>query len=73
MNYKKIAKIFVTLGVVYWILLMCSALTGCKITEPCEGCESCKGYIDEYNISLDPMDKEQWYEREEFLRQFENH
>tara|TARA_R100001129_G_scaffold161163_1_gene126006 strand:+ start:128 stop:379 length:252 start_codon:yes stop_codon:yes gene_type:complete len=83
MNWKKIAKILIALGLFYWILLIAASLTGCKTNKDCSSCSSCNTcYIQEKSlqpeftpyettISLDPMDKSQWHEREEFLRHFE--
>ena len=75
MNWKKIAKILIALGLFYWVLVIAASLTGCKTNEDCSSCSSCNTcYIQdpyETTISLDPMDRRQWVEREEFLRQFE--
>ncbi len=80
---KKIGKILISVGVVYWCLLIIAGLTGCKITKDCSSCSNCdtcyiqeKSLQPEFNplettISLDPRDRSQWHEREEFLRHFE--
>ena len=71
---KKIGKILISVGVVYWCLLIIAGLTGCKITKDCSSCSNCDTcYINplETTISLDPRDRSQWHEREEFLRHFE--
>ena len=75
MNWKKIAKIFIALGLFYWVLLIAASLTGCKTTKDCSNCSGCSAQQEsnpfETTISLDPMDKKQYWEREEFLRHFE--
>ena len=65
------------------IALTAVFLFGCKTNESCSFCSSCntldvqkKSLAPEFDplettISLDPMDRDQWFEREEFLRQFE--
>tara|TARA_R100000234_G_scaffold184_2_gene131 strand:+ start:684 stop:917 length:234 start_codon:yes stop_codon:yes gene_type:complete len=73
-TFKWVSKFFITLGVIYWVCLVTAALTGCKTTKDCSSCSNCDTcYINplETTISLDPMDRSQWHEREEFLRHFE--
>lgn len=53
--FKWLSKFFITVGVIYWVCLITAALTGCKT----------------YDINLDSMDRDNWHEREEFLRYFE--
>ena len=76
---KKVAKLLLVLGIAYWVLLIFASLTGCTTVK--KSCDFCKSYeqqqkvlhIDELTISLDPLDKEYTFEREEFLQQFENY
>ena len=76
-TFKWVTRFFITLGVVYWATLIIAATTGCATTKSTSyedidrrlqalGMESKK-----YTLSLDPMDRTQYYEREDFLRQFE--
>ena len=65
--YKWLSKFFITLGVIYLVCLITAALTGCKTYDTT---------LEQHNpfettINLDSMDREDWHEREEFLRYFE--
>ena len=81
-TFKLVSKFFITLGVIYWVCLILAATTGCKTeinpyaTEDerlIELWKESRKYKDpnETTINLDPMDKTQWHEREEFLRHFD--
>jgi hypothetical protein len=74
-TFKLVSKFFITLGVIYWVCLVTAALTGCKTNKDCSSCSNCNTcYIQdplETTINLDPMDRTQWHEREEFLRHFD--
>ena len=76
-TFKWVTRFFITLCVVYWATLIIAATTGCATTKA-------TGYEDidrrlqalgveskKYTLSLDPMDRTQYHERENFLRQFE--
>ena len=76
-TFKWVTRFFITLGIAYWACLILAATTGCATTEvnPYEdidrrlqalGVESKK-----YTLSLDPMDRTQYHEREEFLQRFD--
>ena len=76
-TFKLVSKFFITLGVIYWVCLILAATTGCTTTEvnPYEDIDRRLQALDmeskKYTLSLDPMDKTQWHEREEFLRHFD--
>jgi hypothetical protein len=76
-TFKWVTRFFITLGIVYWAILIVAATTGCATTKA-------TGYEDidrrlqaldieskKYTLSLDPMDRTQYHEREEFLQIFE--
>ena len=72
-TFKLVSKFFITLGVIYWVCLIFAA-TGCQEYE--YDIKNKFHKTPDYNpnettINLDPMDKTQWHEREEFLRHFE--
>ena len=85
-TFKLVSKFFITLALIYWGAILLSVLTGCKtmqssvinLKEPISTggswiMERKDFKVSERNttINLDPMDKTQWHEREEFLRHFE--
>ena len=72
-TFKWLSKFFITLGVIYWVCLILAA-TGCQTYEYDIKNKSHKTFHynpNETTISLDPMDKTQWHEREQFLRQLD--
>jgi hypothetical protein len=85
-TYKWLTRFFITLGIIYWAILIVAATTGCQTYEydvknkfhkmpDYEDIDKRLQALDmeskKYTLSLDPMDKTQWHERQEFLRQFE--
>jgi len=66
--FKWLSKFFITVGVIYWVCLITAALTGCKTYDTTL---EHKHNPFETTINLDSMDREDWHEREEFLRYFE--
>ena len=69
-TFKWLSKFFITLGIVYWAILIVAATTGCNTLEVQR--KSLQPEFDEeYTLSLDPMDKTQWHEREQFLQHFD--
>jgi hypothetical protein len=91
-TYKWLTRFFITLGIVYWAILIVAATTGCQTYEYdvknkfhkkpdyedvdkrlLELWLESNKYKDpnETTLSLDPMDRTQYHEREEFLQIFE--
>jgi hypothetical protein len=84
--FKLVSKFFITLAIIYWVCIIGAVLTGCQTYEydvknkfhkmpDYEDIDKRLQALDmeskKYTLSLDPMDKTQWHERQEFLRQFE--
>jgi hypothetical protein len=67
--FKLVSKFFITLAIIYWGAILLTVMTGCKTNKDCSNCSGCN--TQETTISLDPMDTEQHWEREEFLRHFD--
>ena len=70
-TFKWLSKFFITLGVIYWLCIILAVVTGCTNATNIERDRWGTLNPREVTISLDDMDRENWHEREEFLRQFD--
>ena len=70
-TFKWLSKFFITLGVIYWLCIILAVVTGCTNATNIERDRWGTVNPREVTISLDDMDRENWHEREEFLRQFD--
>ena len=83
---KEVARIIIALAMFYWIMILASLMTGCQTYEydvknkfhkmpDYEDIDKRLQALDieskKYTLSLDPMDRTQYHEREEFLQLFE--
>ena len=75
---KEVARIIIALAMFYWIMILASLMTGCQTYEydvKYEDIDKRLQALDieskKYTLSLDPMDRTQYHEREEFLQLFE--
>ncbi len=70
-TFKWLSKFFITLGILYWLCIILAVVTGCTNATNIERDRWGTVNPREVTISLDDMDRENWHEREEFLRQFD--
>ena len=70
-TFKWLSKFFITLGILYWLCIILAVVTGCTNATNIERDRWGTLNPREVTISLDDMDRENWHEREEFLRQFD--
>ena len=75
---KEVARIIIALAMFYWIMILASLMTGCQTYEYDVNYEDIDKRLQaldieskKYTLSLDPMDRTQYHEREEFLQLFE--